>query len=121
MKLLELKKASNLGRVSFCETYCRRRQLDPDKFSPQVFWHCMYPHARLFALMLGRRADYFSVDRTLIDYCGALASLDLIDAEIAQYSRMANHGFLRHRCRFRVSGRRLKTLANSCLAAPAQN
>jgi hypothetical protein len=100
---------------TFLDAYCRLNGCAEGAFLRRIFWQAIYPHARLVALVCGRGAEYFEVDRALITYCGRLTSLRQIDQELKEFASLRNRGFLRRQCRIRVSGRRLRRLAARCL------
>ena len=100
---------------TFLDAYCRLHGCEEGAFLRRIFWQAMYPHARLVALLCGRRAEYFEADRALITYCGRLTSLRQIDQELMEFASLRNRGFFRRQCRIRVSGRRLKRLAARCV------
>lgn len=102
-------------KETFLDAYCRLHSCAETMFLQRIFWQAMYPHARLVALVCGRRADCFEADRALIAYCGRLTSLRQIDQELQEFASLRNRGFLRRQCRMRVSGRRLKRLAAGCV------
>ncbi len=102
---------------SFHDACCRRFGWPAEEFARRAFWWTLYPHARLLALLAGRGANLFVVDRALIEFCGRLTSLHAIDAELDEHARYANRGFLRRHCRVRISLRRLRTLAQRCFTS----
>lgn len=100
---------------TFREAYCRKHGCEPGDFLYRALWTTIYPQAQFVALFLGPRAECFTADRALIEYCGGLHSLEQIDAELAEFSSLRKRGFARRFLRIRVSGRRLKKLAARCL------
>lgn len=102
-------------KKTFLGAYCRLHGCAEGAFVRRIFWQAMYPHARLVALLCGRRVECFEADRALITYCGRLTSLSQIDQELVEFASLRNRGFLRRQCRIRVSGRRLKRLAAQCV------
>ncbi len=100
---------------SFRDAYCRKHRCAGDDFLRHVFWRALYPQAWPVCLVAGFRADCFAADRSLIDYCGRLTSLRQIDVELVEFAVFRNHGLVRRHGRIRVSGRRLRNLAEDLL------
>ena len=78
------------SKMSFRAAYCQKRNCADDAYDRRVFWEVIYPHARLFAFLIGARADFFSSDRGLINYCGRLTSLKAIEKELVEFASLQN-------------------------------
>lgn len=98
------------------ECYCRRFSCSPDEFESRALAASLYPHARVIASFSFGVSDAFMIDRSLVNYCGRLTTLREIDAELREYAGLPeNRQFRRRTLRFRLSGRRLRRLAQECL------
>lgn len=101
------------------ETFCQHHKCAPADFERKVFWRCLYRHAVPLASVL-RALDpaFFEEDATMIRQVGFATDLREVDASLKDY-HYVNHArrhWLRTGLRIRVSGRRVRHLAEQVFA-----
>jgi hypothetical protein len=108
---------------SFRKLYCEQNQCAPDVFERRVFWHCLYPHARLLAPFISLfDRNFFSADRSLITRVADAETMALVREEVRDYFWDSNNrGWLRRTVNIRVSGQRVKNLARRYLPEGTSN
>ena len=111
---------------TFAEMFCSHRQLPPGRYREVMLRCCLYRRTLIFRSLLALFShNYFAADYDLISGVGLLTNLQGFDGEIdAFFHHPANHGFLRHVLRLRVSTRRVRRLFNTLMrraASPARN
>lgn len=98
------------------EAFCRRFSCPPDDFVRRALIASLYPQARLLTLFHGDRSERFGLDRSVVAYCGRLRAVGDVEQEVQEYANMPeNRRFGRRVLRLRLSGRRLRQLAQTCL------
>ncbi len=93
----------------FQALFCERVGCDPSDYEKRAFRELLYPHARFFALLLLKvTPKYFADDLKLIRYLGEAEDFQEAAACVADFrdSNNSRRGFLRARCKLRVSGRK---------------
>lgn len=105
------------------ELFCAQTKCTPAQFEGRVFWHCLYPHARVMApLLLLLQRDFFSADRSLISRIADAQTMTFVREEVRDYFWDSNNrGWLRRTANIRVSGQRVKDLARRFLPEGSSN
>ena len=104
--------------MTVAEAYCARHHCPPSRFEERVFRECLHSHAAPFASLLFRLSPKrFREDQLVIQQVGLARTLEEVDAALSdfQYINHSQPHWLRTSLRFRVSGRRLRTMAESLL------
>ncbi len=84
------------------------------EYTERALEMCLYPQARFVAPLLRRLLPhFFARDLQFLEYLGKAPNMSEAEAEVRIFSQtnQVHRGFLRHRLRLRVSGRRAARLA----------
>lgn len=104
-----------MSTPTFKDGVCAKFGCKPEDYAASVFWHCLYPHARLAAkIMWGTK--FFQQDLDLIADIATTDAWSIFrrELEVYRYHNPPN-GILRDLLRIRVSTHRLSKLAYELL------
>jgi hypothetical protein len=99
--------------LEFRQLFCRKFELEPERFEEKLFWMCLFPHAVPFVHLL------FRLDRSIfredLDLVRELATTRCRGEVITELNRFFGRnrrvgGFWRNVCLFRISGKRVLEL-----------
>lgn len=95
--------------TTFCDLYCGIFKCQPEAFTEELFWSCLFPQALFVARLLWRcNRDYFKPDLELIAHVKDLTDAANVKAEFHDYYYLhPPSGLLRGFLKVRISGQRL--------------
>jgi hypothetical protein len=100
--------------MTFCERFCARFGVRPERYEKAVLRRCLYPLARVLRPLLALNRRYFEADRDFIRGVGRITRLGQFNYEAGEYMHNpANRGFLRQRLKLRTSVSRLHRLVQA--------
>ncbi|HEY0968526.1 MAG TPA: hypothetical protein VGD88_14130 [Opitutaceae bacterium] len=104
--------------MTLSEAYCSVHGCTDAQFSRRIFWACLHPAAVPFVpLLMVVRPGYFLPEGQLIAHAARATSLHALEEDIQAFrSEYANHRWTRRGLNFRLSTRRLRSLAIACFA-----
>jgi hypothetical protein len=107
----------------FSELFCARQRVDPARYADTMFWRCLHRRTWPVAGIIKVIArDYFQPDYELIRSVGQLSSTKELRDELANFNfHPGNHGWMRRRLKFRVSGRKLYRVVSDILPSASES
>ncbi len=110
-----------MSQIHFQELYCEQHSLTPEQYSRHLRSRALYPHARIFVPILTLfDSDYLAADNDFVDDVAQLKRYnDFFSASFQYIHHPVNRGFLRRRCRLRVSTERMRRIVRHTLKAQA--
>jgi len=100
--------------ATFCERFCVRFGVPPERYERAVLKRSLYPLARVLRPFLALDREYFVADRVFILEVGRITRLEQFQSEATEYWHdPANATFLRRRLKLRTSARQLRRLVES--------
>ena len=106
-----------LKEPTFAERYCAQNAIPAAEFQRHLVKRALYPHARFFVpVLLLLNSEYLTADHDFIRGVERLTKYnEFYSASVDYVHHPANRGFLRRRCKIRVSSDRLRRIVRATL------
>jgi hypothetical protein len=103
------------------QSFCEAHRCEPRQFRRRLFRQALYPHARLFAPLLGGfNSAYFTADRELIAAAAQASTMRQLREEVRYFRGSADlRRWPRGVARLRISTKQLIRLGRAHLSEPA--
>lgn len=108
-----------MSQIRFQQLYCDQHQLSPEQFSKHLRNRALYPHARILTPVLTLfNSDYLAADNDFVEDVAQLCRYnDFFGSSFQYIHHPVNRGFLRRRCRLRISTERMRQIVRKTFKA----